>query len=66
MYYELKNFYQNHRRYYDSKNEDQLLGNLRNYSSDDYDDEAKCDPFYKNEETQKVYFPCVYVYNQGY
>ena len=58
MYYELKNFYQNHRRYYDSKNEDQLLGNLRNYSSDDYDDEAKCDPFYKNKETQKVYFPC--------
>ena len=56
MYYELKNFYQNHRRYYDSKNEEQLLGNIRNYSTSD--DEATCDPFYKDDETQKVYFPC--------
>jgi len=56
MYYELKKFYQNHRRYYDSKNEEQLLGNIRNYSTSD--DEATCDPFYKDEETQKVYFPC--------
>lgn len=39
MYYGLSNFYQNHRRYVKSRDDDQLLGNLKKPTSSD------CDPF---------------------
>lgn len=39
MYYGLSNFYQNHRRYVKSRDDNQLLGNLQNDPSTD------CAPF---------------------
>ncbi|XP_055309808.1 cell cycle control protein 50A [Sitodiplosis mosellana] len=42
MYYGLTNFYQNHRRYVKSRDDDQLLGHLSKDPSSD------CDPFLKN------------------
>ena len=65
MYYGLRNFYQNHRLYVDSKNTDQLLGKMSDYNTSD--DESDCDPFYTTETmiindkevpTGKIYFPC--------
>ena len=67
MYYGLRNFYQNHRLYVDSKNTDQLLGKMKNYN-DSEDDNAysACDPFYCTGTVDdndyclngKIYFPC--------
>merc|ERR1712018_784662 len=65
MYYGLRNFYQNHRLYVDSKNTDQLLGKMRNYNTSD--DEDDCGHFYTTETmmindkevaTGKIFFPC--------
>lgn len=42
MYYGLSNYYQNHRRYVKSRDDDQLLGRLSSTPSTD------CDPFLKN------------------
>eukprot|EP01133_Synstelium_polycarpum_P006814 gene6814-7919_t len=57
MYYELDNFYQNHRRYVKSRNDDQLRGVIVNT----YDKLADCEPF-KSEgdstDPSKFYLPC--------
>lgn len=50
MYYGLKNFYQNHRRYVKSRDDDQLLGKLSLTPSED------CYPFQKNGD--KPIAPC--------
>ena len=58
MYYGLKNFYQNHRLYVDSRNNDQLLGIINDYEDEDkYNKDKKlCAPFFNQSE--KIYFPC--------
>ena len=48
MYYGLKNFYQNHRLYVDSRNNDQLLGVIRDYNNDK--DKKLCEPFFNQSE----------------
>jgi hypothetical protein len=55
MYYGLENFYQNHRLYFTSKVEDQLLGEIRDY--DTTKDETNCKAYYKNDK-EEIYFPC--------
>ena len=63
MYYGLKNFYQNHRQYVDSRNEDQLKGDKIDYDDEEKFKEATCEPFVRNNETGNVYFPCGAVAN---
>lgn len=50
MYYGLSNYYQNHRRYVKSRDDDQLLGRLGDPSTD-------CAPFDKTDD-QKPIAPC--------
>lgn len=50
MYYGLTNYYQNHRRYVKSRDDDQLLGELSREPSED------CHPFQENGGKQVV--PC--------
>lgn len=51
MYYGLSNYYQNHRRYVKSRDDDQLLGRLDNPPSSD------CDPFSRDSEGRPI-APC--------
>lgn len=51
MYYGLSNYYQNHRRYVKSRDDDQLLGKLGEGPSSD------CDPFSK-EDDGRLIAPC--------
>ena len=66
VYYEVRNFYQNHRRYFSSKSSSQLKG--EDLGSDDV---SACDPVVKNKDLwtktsiggtpldpEKVAFPC--------
>jgi len=52
IYYELENFYQNHRRYVKSRDDKQLLGKIDLNNPD-----TECKPFYKLNETI-AYLPC--------
>lgn len=55
MYYGLSNYYQNHRRYVKSRDDNQLLGNL------DADPSRDCNPFdFANESgsEKKPIAPC--------
>ncbi|XP_040573808.1 cell cycle control protein 50A [Lepeophtheirus salmonis] len=52
LYYGLTNFYQNHRRYVQSRSDKQLLGDLSISPIKD------CAPFDKDNDTKKPYFPC--------
>lgn len=55
MYYGLSNFYQNHRRYVKSRDDNQLLGRL------DADPSSDCAPFaYGNDSTgvERPIAPC--------
>ena len=54
MYYGLSNYYQNHRRYVKSRDDEQLLGNIIN--PDDLNND--CDPYKTEEQTDKGYAPC--------
>ena len=51
LYYGLTNFYQNHRRYVKSRDDKQLLGELKKEPATD------CDPFLIFNDTHK-YAPC--------
>jgi hypothetical protein len=44
VYYQLNNFYQNHRRYVKSKSNSQLIGNI--YSKEELQKASDCDPIY--------------------
>lgn len=61
MFYRLTNFYQNHRRYVQSFNEDQLNGKAitakKLKSNDD------CKPLITDKETGKAYYPCGLIAN---
>lgn len=51
MYYGLSNYYQNHRRYVKSRDDDQLLGHLSQVPNTD------CEPFAKNADGKAI-VPC--------
>ena len=53
LYYGLENFYQNHRRYVKSRDDNQLLGKLDVNSVD-----SNCAPFDKDIKNNKYYLPC--------
>lgn len=52
MYYGLSNFYQNHRRYVKSRDDNQLLGRLDSEPSHD------CEPFAKDSNKKMPIAPC--------
>jgi len=58
LYYRLSNYFQNHRRYVKSRNDDQLRGQ----SVNTYSDLSDCDPVISLNDEQnddnKFYFPC--------
>ncbi|KAJ6262133.1 Cell division control protein [Drechslerella dactyloides] len=56
LYYRLTNFYQNHRRYVKSVNEDQLRGKRVARSSLDTSD--SCAPLAVDAESGKIIYPC--------
>jgi hypothetical protein len=62
MYYHLTNFYQNHRRYVQSFDTDQLKGKPRTYSEIDGSD---CEPLYGDghSDTKLPYYPCGLIAN---
>uniref|UniRef100_A0A0G4GIR6 ALA-interacting subunit n=1 Tax=Chromera velia CCMP2878 TaxID=1169474 RepID=A0A0G4GIR6_9ALVE len=53
VYYQLTNFYQNHRRYVKSRSDDQLRA-----GGQDVTDLSDCDPWEKNETSGKYFYPC--------
>lgn len=60
FYYQLTNFYQNHRRYVKSYDQSQLEGNVRSNSTISSSD---CDPLTIDAETGKAYYPCGLIAN---
>ena len=56
VYYELQNFYQNHRRYVKSRSDPQLLGNFPNAQTTD------CDPLF-TAPNGKTLWPCGLIAN---
>jgi hypothetical protein len=58
MYYKLTNYYQNHRRYVNSFDSDQLLGKKREASGIDG---GNCKPI--TSEGGKPYYPCGLIAN---
>ncbi|KOS21392.1 Meiotically up-regulated protein [Escovopsis weberi] len=60
FYYRLTNFYQNHRRYADSFDVDQLKGAARPYSDIHG---SKCNPLYGDSATKRPYYPCGLIAN---
>ncbi|KAM3523216.1 hypothetical protein MY4038_008293 [Beauveria bassiana] len=60
FYYALTNFYQNHRRYVDSFDAEQLNGAARSYSDIDG---SKCTPLKVNSTVNKPIFPCGLIAN---
>jgi hypothetical protein len=52
FYYGLTNFYQNHRRYVKSRDDNQLLGEFKTPASSD------CNPFDINRNNGKTIVPC--------
>ncbi|KAI5800058.1 ligand-effect modulator 3 family [Geopyxis carbonaria] len=61
MYYRLSNFYQNHRRYVQSLDEDQLKGKRRTKSQ--LDSAGDCDPLTGEGSPAKPYYPCGLIAN---
>lgn len=62
LYYQLTNFYQNHRRYVKSFDQDQLQGQFRDNSTIDGSD---CDPL-KLDPSGKAYYPCGLIANSQF
>jgi hypothetical protein len=60
MYYRLTNFYQNHRRYVQSLDLNQLKGDAVSYGTIDG---GTCDPLAVNSTAHKVYYPCGLIAN---
>lgn len=60
FYYHLENFYQNHRRYVDSFDADQLKGKALSHS--DLKD-SKCTPLKGSDHPEKPYYPCGLIAN---
>ena len=62
LYYQLTNFYQNHRRYVKSFDQSQLQGEFRDNSTIDGSD---CDPL-KLDHNGKAYYPCGLIANSQF
>lgn len=60
FYYYLTNFYQNHRRYVDSFNSEQLRGKYKSY---DEIHDSDCTPLYGEKDQNLPYFPCGLIAN---
>jgi hypothetical protein len=60
FYYQLTNFYQNHRRYVKSFDAEQLKGVARTADQIDHSD---CDPLRLDPATKKPYYPCGLIAN---
>lgn len=60
FYYHLTNFFQNHRRYVESFDNDQLKGNVRSYGDIKSSD---CTPLYGDKHANKPYYPCGLIAN---
>ncbi|CAI7648858.1 unnamed protein product [Penicillium glandicola] len=60
MYYRLTNFYQNHRRYVQSLDLNQLKGEAVSYGTIKG---GACDPLATNSTAKKVYYPCGLIAN---
>jgi len=63
LYYQLTNFYQNHRRYVQSFDQDQLKGKARSPSDIEG---SQCDPLRTETQpdgTEKAYYPCGLIAN---
>ncbi|KAL9533367.1 Phospholipid-transporting ATPase accessory subunit [Sphaerulina musiva] len=65
LYYQLTNFYQNHRRYVQSFDQDQLKGNFRDNGSISG---SNCDPLERgkvndSDSVEKPYYPCGLIAN---
>lgn len=60
FYYHLTNFYQNHRRYVDSFDTQQLKGDARSY---DQIRDSKCTPLYGDGDKKLPYYPCGLIAN---
>ncbi|KAK9470437.1 ligand-effect modulator 3 family [Dipodascopsis tothii] len=61
LYYKLTNFYQNHRRYVQSINEDQINGKAM--SAADLKSADDCKPLIVDSATGKPYYPCGLIAN---
>ncbi|KAJ6189812.1 hypothetical protein N7519_004720 [Penicillium mononematosum] len=63
LYYRLTNFYQNHRRYVQSFNQDQLKGKaVRNATLAN----GTCEPCAVDDATKKAYYPCGLIANSKF
>lgn len=60
FYYYLTNFYQNHRRYVDSFDTDQLKGKFRSF---DQIKDSSCDPLRVDNDAKLPYYPCGLIAN---
>lgn len=60
LYYRLTNFYQNHRRYVQSMDLDQLMGKPLSNSTIS---SSNCDPLRTDPDTGKAYYPCGLIAN---
>lgn len=60
FYYHLTNFYQNHRRYVDSFDSEQLKGHARSFGDIKSSD---CTPLKGDDQAQKPYYPCGLIAN---
>lgn len=60
LYYQLTNFYQNHRRYVKSLDSEQLMGTAVDNATIDGSD---CDPLQIDPNTHKAYYPCGLIAN---
>lgn len=60
LYYRLTDFYQNHRRYVKSMDQQQLQGDFRDNNSISNSD---CDPLRIDPETGKAFYPCGLIAN---
>jgi hypothetical protein len=63
FYYRLSNFYQNHRRYVKSFDQQQLSGTARTGSQINSSD---CDPLRSNNVTGRPYYPCGLIANSQF
>lgn len=63
MYYRLTNFYQNHRRYVQSLDLEQLKGKAQDNSSIS---SGTCDKITVDEATKKAYYPCGLIANSRF
>lgn len=61
IFYRLTNFYQNHRRYVLSYNEQQIEGEAQ--TKEDLQQKGDCKPLIYDEETNKPYYPCGLIAN---